>query len=453
MPQSAEKVIGRKLAVLVTLSVAASLFVLSGFSVIYALSGAIEEKHRTLTATAQVFAFASATAARKGDAAGGMAALRAIGQIDTVTHARIERGHEVLAAMGRTVQLDRDSRFRAEGVRPGILDVLHSRTIEVAVPITDAGEQVGTLVLVAATDDLFRPIVAMLFAFAAATAAALAIGLMIAAGLRRSIIDPVIRRLAVFGRYVTSKEVRDLLRAIEAGEMTPIYQPIMDASGRRIVGVEALVRWQRADASLVPPAQFIPLAEGAGLIARIGELVLRRACLDTRDWGRLTVAINVSPMQIQSEGFAAGMLAILAELDFPPARLVVEITESALLGDDPVVHRQIAALRAAGIAIALDDFGTGFASLSYLRRFRFDELKIDKSFTEGVDSSTDAAAIVEATVSMALALGMKVVAEGVERVEQHRFLVSAGVHYMQGYLFGRPQRAAEITARLAAHPA
>jgi diguanylate cyclase len=241
----------------------------------------------------------------------------------------------------------------------------------------------------------------------------------------------------------------DLRNAIRENAIGAAYQPIVNASGAAMVGVEALARWTHPTAGVIPPADFIPVAENSGLIVELGEYMLRRACLDGRNWPDLTVAVNVSPLQFRRSDFVDMVERILKETGFDPNRLELEITESTLLGNLEAAELSMVRLKAIGVRFALDDFGTGYSSLLYLRRFPFDKLKIDSSFVRSIETAPDAAAIVHAVVSLGRGLGMRVTAEGVETAEQHLFLRAAGVHSMQGYRFGRPGPAADITARLA----
>ena len=227
-----------------------------------------------------------------------------------------------------------------------------------------------------------------------------------------------------------------------------LYQPIVNKSGESVVGVEALCRWTHPVRGEIPPSEFIAIAEHSGLIIDLGDWVLRRACLDGKAWPELTVAVNVSPLQFRRIDFVDVVERILQETDFDPARLELELTESVLLGNVDTAEAAMLRLKALGVRLALDDFGTGYSSLLYLRRFPFDKLKIDRSFVLAIEKAADAAAIVHAVVSLGRGLGMKVTAEGVETAEQQLFLRAAGVHSMQGFRFGRPVSAAEITARL-----
>ena len=241
----------------------------------------------------------------------------------------------------------------------------------------------------------------------------------------------------------------DLRAAIENDALRVAYQPIVNNSGETIVGVEALCRWTHPERGEIPPAEFIPIAENSGLIIELGEQVLRRACLDGKAWPGLAISVNVSPLQFRRADFVDVVERILAETDFDPSRLELEVTESTLLGNVETAELAMFRLKALGVRLALDDFGTGYSSLLYLRRFPFDKLKIDSSFVRSIERAADAAAIVHAVVSLGRGLGMKVTAEGVETAEQHLFLRAAGVHSMQGYRFGRPCPAADISTRLA----
>src|SRR5262245_35036717 len=245
----------------------------------------------------------------------------------------------------------------------------------------------------------------------------------------------------------TSTVERALSHGLDRDELFLLYQPIVDRNGTRMLGVEALVRWAR-DGEPVSPGVFIPMAERSGLIHDIGEWVLRRACKDGADWPALSVAVNVSPLQFVRPDLADRYGRILSETGYDASRLEVEITENALLEEEDAVLHAMEVLRARGVTFALDDFGTGFSSLNYLRRFPFGRIKIDQTFIAHLDTTVDAT-IVHAIASIGRSLGIKLVAEGVETTVQHRFLYAAGVHFMQGYLFGRPMPKEAITQRLA----
>lgn len=268
-------------------------------------------------------------------------------------------------------------------------------------------------------------------------------------GRNRACIYDMVMDADLTKRKVLENDLRD---AIETDGLRLQYQPVVNNSGSVILGVEALCRWTHPTRGNVSPAEFIPVAEHSGLIIPLGEWVLRRACLDGLAWPGLTVAVNVSPLQFRRADFVDTVERILADTGFDAARLELEITESTLIGNVDSADAAMRRLKALGVRLALDDFGTGYSSLQYLRRFPFDKLKIDQSFVRSIEQTSDAAAIVHAVVSLGRGLGMKVTAEGVETADQHLFLRAAGVHFMQGYRFGRPDSAAAITQRLDAAP-
>jgi diguanylate cyclase (GGDEF)-like protein len=248
---------------------------------------------------------------------------------------------------------------------------------------------------------------------------------------------------------VQRKELEhDLREAIENEGLHLLYQPVFSADGEKVVGVEALARWNHPTRGAIPPTEFIPIAEHSGLIVALGEWALRRACLDAARWP-IALAVNVSPLQFRRPDFVEMVERILAETGFEHTRLELEITESTLLGNVEGAEAAMRRLKALGVRLALDDFGTGYSSLLYLRRFPFDKLKIDRSFVRSIESAAEAAPIVHAIVSLGRGLGMKVTAEGVETAEQHLFLRAAGVHFMQGFRFGRPETTTQIERRLA----
>jgi diguanylate cyclase (GGDEF)-like protein len=256
---------------------------------------------------------------------------------------------------------------------------------------------------------------------------------------------------AVMDANVSQRKLveQDLREAIEQDGLHVLYQPIVNASGETVIGVEALARWQHPSRGLVSPTEFIPIAEHSGLIIELGARVLRRACIEGKSWPGMTVSVNVSPLQFRQLDFVSVVERVLNETDFDPTCLELELTESTLLGNVDIAESAMRRLKALGVRLALDDFGTGYSSLLYLRRFPFDKLKIDRSFVNSIERAADAAAIVHAIVSLGRGLGMKVTAEGVETAEQHLFLRAAGVHCMQGFRFGTPCTAAEITTRIA----
>src|SRR6185312_9136410 len=240
----------------------------------------------------------------------------------------------------------------------------------------------------------------------------------------------------------------DLRDAIAHNGLRVAYQPIVDKTGEKIMGVEALCRWTHPVRGEIPPTEFIALAEHSGCIIELGAFMLRQACLDGNAWPGLSLAVNVSPLQFRRADFVDVVERILEETGFDPTRLELELTESVLLGNVDSAEAAMLRLKALGVRIALDDFGTGYSSLLYLRRYPFDKLKIDRSFVLSIEKAADAAAIVHAVVSLGRGLGMQVTAEGVETADQQLFLRAAGVHSMQGFRFGRPVSVAEISARL-----
>lgn len=241
----------------------------------------------------------------------------------------------------------------------------------------------------------------------------------------------------------------ELSRALAEGALDVHYQPQFAVDGETVIGFEALVRWFHPTRGLVPPSEFVPVAEHTGLITTLDMWVLRRACAQARDWGRLKLAVNLSPVDFRSGDLAANIAGILRETGFDPRRLEIEITENLLFGNQPEAFSALSALRAMGVRIALDDFGSGYSSLGYIRRFRVDNIKIDKSFTQNIGHTDDAAAIIDCVVRLARALGIAVTAEGVETREQLRYLQSVGCHHVQGFLLGGPVPLTKIEQHLA----
>jgi diguanylate cyclase (GGDEF)-like protein/PAS domain S-box-containing protein len=228
----------------------------------------------------------------------------------------------------------------------------------------------------------------------------------------------------------------DLCLAAERGELLLHYQPKFALASGRMVGLEALLRWQHARHGLVPPEKFIPLAEDTGLIVPIGEWVLREVCRQIRDWQTcgycLPVAVNLSARQFRDRNLIASIDAILEGAAVARSWLEFEITESTVMDDPDEARRILAELHARGFRLIVDDFGIGYSSLGYLKKFPVDALKIDRSFVGGVDTDPDDASIVRAVVGLAHSLGLKVVAEGVANVEQIRFLQGVGCDQVQG---------------------
>ncbi len=241
----------------------------------------------------------------------------------------------------------------------------------------------------------------------------------------------------------------ELRAAIENDELVMLYQPIMSASGEKIVGVEGLVRWQHKTHGLLPADRFVGLAEDRGLIVPLGEWALRRACRDAKRWPGLRFAVNVSPIQFRQKDFVATVEKILAETGTDPTRVELELTEGVIISDADLAERSMIELRALGVRMALDDFGSGYSSLIYLRRFAFDKIKIDRSFLESMEMTGESAIIVQSIVALGRSLGLTVTAEGIETLEQARFLETLGCHELQGFLFSEPITAGEMDAKLA----
>jgi diguanylate cyclase (GGDEF)-like protein/PAS domain S-box-containing protein len=234
-----------------------------------------------------------------------------------------------------------------------------------------------------------------------------------------------------------------LFHAIERKELLLHYQPLISAKTGRLVGVEALIRWQHPEYGLVPPGEFIPIAEETGLIDAIGEWVLRAACTQMNYWyscglPKISISVNLSSRQLRQESLASTIKKVLTDTSFDPQNLELELTESFLMDDVARSKSILAELKALGVTIALDDFGTGYSSLSYLKGFQLDTLKIDRTFIAELTTSEANASIVRATIGLAKGLCLKTVAEGVETRAQADFLVKQGCDVLQGFLFARP---------------
>jgi diguanylate cyclase (GGDEF)-like protein/PAS domain S-box-containing protein len=237
----------------------------------------------------------------------------------------------------------------------------------------------------------------------------------------------------------------DLREALEGNEFELHYQTVIDTATRAVCGVEALVRWHHPERGLLSPDAFIGLAEETGLIVPLGEWVLRTACVDAALWpSSVRVAVNLSPMQVASPNLLDALTRALEMSGLPAERLELEITESVLLQNDANNLAVLHELRRLGVSIVLDDFGTGYSSLSYLQKFKFDKIKIDKSFVKELSSRDDSAAIVCAVVGLGKSLNIVTTAEGVETEEQFKLISEAGVDQIQGYLFSRPCPNAEL---------
>lgn len=241
----------------------------------------------------------------------------------------------------------------------------------------------------------------------------------------------------------------DLRRAIEMEELTLAYQPLVDASSCEMIGVEALVRWNRPGHGPISPEVFIPIAETSGLIEALGLLVLRKACEAARQWPDLRIAVNVSPGQFRNPAFADYVRSVLNSTEIEADRVTLEITEGYIIQNPERTRQSIERLKRLGVKVALDDFGSGFSSIGYLRQFGFDRIKIDRSLTMNVLEDNRAREMVKATVALARSLDIPVTAEGIESEAQGRALEDFGCDELQGYFYGKPMPDAEISKRLA----
>jgi diguanylate cyclase (GGDEF)-like protein len=242
---------------------------------------------------------------------------------------------------------------------------------------------------------------------------------------------------------------RDLRSAIASSGIVPHYQPLVSLDGNRIIGFEALARWENGDSGFIPPDVFIPIAEETGLINALSDQLFRRACLDANAWpATFVLAFNVSPVQLRDRMLGLRLLSILGQTGFSPRRLEIEITESALVENIGVAQTVIDELRQAGVRIALDDFGTGYATLSQLLSFHLDKIKIDRSFVSRLDESEDGQVIVRAILGLAKGFGLTTTAEGVEDARQLAYLKANGCTEGQGYLFSKAIPAADIPVLL-----
>jgi diguanylate cyclase (GGDEF)-like protein len=241
----------------------------------------------------------------------------------------------------------------------------------------------------------------------------------------------------------------DLREALASGEGLSVhYQPLIDSAGRKVTGLEALLRWDHPEHGCVPPHLFVPVAEETGLISPLGDWVMKQACEVARAWPKLSVAVNLSPVQFCDEGFAERLSGIVRDAGVSPYQIELEVTEGVVLDQNETVRGALRKLRQQGFRIALDDFGTGYSSLSYLREFEVDRIKIDKSFVQNLGQTMDADAIVTAVVTLGHAMGLQVTAEGVETADQETFLRSAGCNVLQGFLFAKAMPANELAGSM-----
>jgi diguanylate cyclase (GGDEF)-like protein/PAS domain S-box-containing protein len=267
---------------------------------------------------------------------------------------------------------------------------------------------------------------------------------------------------AMYARAVERQQLEAELRpALERGEFRVVYQPIVELATGRVMGVEALVRWQHPTKGIIQPCRFIGAMEETGLIVPVGRWVLREACARAAAWRErlaedaeseppFTISVNISGRQLKDEAFVGELSDVLRETGLPASALVLEITESVLMADLDATTERLAALRALGVRLAIDDFGTGYSSLSYLQRFPVDVLKIDKSFTDGIGNGPHDAALVRTIVALSSTLHLRTVAEGIEQPEQRAALEQLGCEMGQGYHFARPMGPEEVERMLRA---
>jgi EAL domain-containing protein (putative c-di-GMP-specific phosphodiesterase class I) len=240
-----------------------------------------------------------------------------------------------------------------------------------------------------------------------------------------------------------------LRRAIERNELMVYYQPKAEIASGNIIGAEALVRWLHPSRGMIPPLEFIPLAEETGLINPIGEFVLRTACLQAQAWLQaglpdINMAVNISGIQLQERGFIELVASVLQQTELPPRHLTLEITESVLMSHARDAVSTLSQLKALGVRIEIDDFGTGYSSLAYLKRFPVDALKIDRTFTRDMTTSADDTAIVAGIIALAHSLRLQVIAEGVETQAQRDQLIRLDCDFMQGYYLSQPLPPAQL---------
>jgi EAL domain-containing protein (putative c-di-GMP-specific phosphodiesterase class I) len=249
----------------------------------------------------------------------------------------------------------------------------------------------------------------------------------------------------------------ELALAAERNEFELFYQPQLHLADGRLVGAEALIRWRHPERGLVSPGEFMPVVNTSPISERIAEWVLETACTKAAAWERagqkLRIGVNLSPSQLQSGDLASSVAQALARTGLSPTSLELEVTEDILLHDEQSALNTFLKIQALGVRLVFDDFGTGFASLSYLKKFPLDGLKIDRSFVLGLLANPDDAAIVSSTIGLSKQLGLSVIAEGIEDRATADFLVSMGCGEGQGYFFGRPMPASEFEAKFLTAPA
>ncbi|MBY3133250.1 putative bifunctional diguanylate cyclase/phosphodiesterase [Rhizobium laguerreae] len=239
----------------------------------------------------------------------------------------------------------------------------------------------------------------------------------------------------------------DLRAAIRKAEIVPYYQPLVDLKTNRIIGFEALARWKTASGEFIPPNEFIPVAEEAGLIVELTDQLLRHACTDALSWpSELVLSFNLSPIQLSDRLLGLRILKILGDVGLPAHRVELEVTESAIIQDAVTARIVLDDLVNAGVGIALDDFGTGYSSLSQLSNYRFDKIKIDRSFVSSFETDDKQDKVIRAIIALGVGLGVTITAEGIEEESQLQRLQDLGCDIGQGYLLGRPAPAEELAA-------
>jgi diguanylate cyclase (GGDEF)-like protein/PAS domain S-box-containing protein len=270
-------------------------------------------------------------------------------------------------------------------------------------------------------------------------------------GNRYAIFDPAMHA----DLLAEARQRAELERAFAEGQFVVHYQPIVELSSTRLVGVEALVRWEHPERGLVGPGAFIPLAEATGLIVPLGRWVLRQSCVQLARWraefpkaSDVYMSVNLSVRQFQTPGLIDDVAAAIADAGVPAENLTLELTETLLMRDTVATVEALAALKALGVKLAVDDFGTGYSALSYLRRFPVDILKIDKSFVDGIATNHEDAVLARTIVELGRTLNLQTLAEGIESADQSSQLEALGCTYGQGYLFARPTAPEEIEALL-----
>ncbi|MGD9914000.1 MAG: putative bifunctional diguanylate cyclase/phosphodiesterase [Rhizobiaceae bacterium] len=250
-----------------------------------------------------------------------------------------------------------------------------------------------------------------------------------------SVFHPDMGRVADYRQWIES----ELHTAFERGDFDLHYQPQHDLISGRVVGYEALIRWKHPERGMIPPMEFIPIAEETGMIGPIGEWVLRKACTDARHLpDECFVAVNISPVQFMTKDFLGLVRSIITRTGIDPKRLELEVTETAMMQDRDRAAAILKELSVMGISVAVDDFGTGYSNLAYLIDFEFQKLKIDRSFVSRIDQDASSGAVVSTIVGLSRALGVHTIAEGVETENQAMLLKAAGCEVVQGYLFGKP---------------